>query len=208
MIGKLCGIVDEIYDNNLILDVHGVGYIVHCSKNILNKVNKQDKITLFIDTQVNEGNITMFGFESRDDNAIFLCLTSVQGVGGKVAVSIISKYNTQELVEIIRQKQPSFLQAVSGIGPKLATRIVNELSSNKTILSFTSTKELSLVKQPSPLQSQPSDSVMHAIQALVQLGFHKQLATSTISQIIEHQESYTTEDLIKTALKELGRTHK
>ena len=212
MIGKLRGVVDELYDGHILLDVNGVCYLIHCSDIVLHNIKKHDSLSLFIEMQVSEGSITMFGFESKSDNSIFLCLTSVQGVGGKAAISIMSKYSTAELVDIIRQKQQISLQLASGIGPKLASRIVNELSNHKIIIAHSQhydSQELDVTRDQSSSKSILSKHASFGIQALVHLGFHKQLAILTVNQIIsrliENKEVISEEDLIKMALAELGR---
>ncbi len=225
MIGKLRGIVEEIYENHIILDVNGVGYVVYCNENIINKVNKDDNLSLFIEMQITDMAINMFGFESKYENAIFTCLLSVQGVGGKVAMTIIGKYIVNEIVEIIVNKDVKRMQLINGIGPKLALRIVNELSNHKTILSswqnISSKNNLSFMNKD--LSYIPDDAsqikenhfhifdshILDATKALINLGFHKHLVSTTIDQIItelkKNQKNANEEELVKMALMHLGR---
>src|SRR6266540_6422620 len=128
MIGKLTGIVDSYGTDWLILDVHGVGYQVHCSARTLQALPaKGEAATLSIETHVREDQIRLFGFQSDVEREWFRLLQTVQGVGTKVALSILSTLKPADLASAIAMRDKAMVARSPGVGPKVAERIVTEL---------------------------------------------------------------------------------
>jgi Holliday junction DNA helicase RuvA len=126
MIGKLKGFIDEIEFGFIILDVAGVGYNVYVSAQVVHQVSLGQKATLEIEMVVREDQITLYGFLNKEERAWFRLLQGVQGVGAKVALAVLGVMSISSLRDAILCGDSKMIQSVPGIGPKLATRIVNE----------------------------------------------------------------------------------
>jgi len=127
MIAKLKGIIDNIGEDCCIIDVNGVGYLVNMSSRSLSKLKQGEYANLLIETIIKEDSITLFGFQSPWEKEWFNTLTKIQGVGGKVCLSILSVLSPAQLSQAVAaQDKSSFLRA-AGVGPKLAARLVTEL---------------------------------------------------------------------------------
>lgn len=199
MIGKLTGIVDSIKQEYIILDVGGVGYLVYTHHYVLNQFSTGDMASLYIETLVKEQDISLFGFNTEDEKEWFKNLISVQGVGAKLAIAILGVFRTNDLQNAIITEDKLKFQSISGVGGKIATRIINELKNKiKTI------KELNIVNA----QLNRVDCDIHqkqalddAIEALVGLGFSKSDAMKRIAGVDTNNKDFTLESLIKKALK-------
>src|SRR5438105_8502700 len=135
VIGKLKGIIDSLGDDFAILDVQGVGYLVHCSSRTLQKLPKLgEPVALAIETQMREDSIRLFGFTSEAEREWFRLLQSVQGVGSKVALALQTVFDVTELASAIARQDKAAVARAPGVGPKLAARIVSELK-DKAALS-------------------------------------------------------------------------
>jgi holliday junction DNA helicase RuvA len=197
MIGKLKGIVDHISSNSLILDVSGVGYMVYCSWRFLSALTLGMALDVWIHTQVKEAEVTLYGFIALDEKRCFESLITVQGVGGKVALAILSVLSPEALVQAIVMEDVAAFKAISGIGPKLAARITNELKNNQVIKTF----RTNLTSSDSKIYHSNAIVVDEAISALVNLGFNRQSAVDAVQRTITvDAESKTLEDVIKEAL--------
>lgn len=128
MISYLRGNVMFISSNSLVLDVSGVGYEVMCLGMDILSLNAGDILELYVHMQVKEDGITLFGFRKMQYKEWFINLIAIQGVGGKVAMSILQNLKIEDIVQAIFTKEPKILQKVSGIGGKLAQRLVNEIN--------------------------------------------------------------------------------
>ena len=135
MIGKLTGYLDGMGDGFIYLNVRGVGYRVFCSTKTMSSLNKEEEVSLFIETQVREDHIHLFGFLSASEQEIFNTLTGVQGVGAKVGMAILSSLGLNEISMAVATGDNKAFTRVSGIGPKLATRIVTELKGKSGLLT-------------------------------------------------------------------------
>jgi len=128
MIGKLKGIIDSYGEDHIIVDVNGVGYVVHCSARTLQALPPQgDPVALAIETHVREDQIRLFGFQEDIEREWFRLLQTVQGVGTKVALSILSTLKPSELASAISLRDKAMVARSPGVGPKVAERIVTEL---------------------------------------------------------------------------------
>src|SRR3982751_1717221 len=121
MIGKLKGVIDSYAEDFIILDVHGVGYQVHCSARTLQTLPaKGEAVTLSIETHVREDQIKLFGFQSDVEREWFRLLQTVQGVGAKVALSILSTLRPADLASAIAMRDKAMVARTPGVGPKVA----------------------------------------------------------------------------------------
>src|SRR6267154_3676077 len=128
MIGKLKGIIDSYGEDFVILDVNGVGYLVHCSARTLQTLPAAgEPVTLAIETHVREDQIRLFGFLSDGEREWFRLLQTVQGVGTKVALSILGTLKPAELATAIAMRDKAMVARTPGVGSKVAERIVTEL---------------------------------------------------------------------------------
>lgn len=204
MIAKLSGFISEVGDGWAIIDVSGVGYMVFCSSRTLNNLpSKNDEVSLLIETHVREDHIHLYGFETAMDKEWFKMLQSVQGVGAKVALAILSVLDSVNLFNAIAVQDKVPFANVSGIGPKLAQRIISELK-DKAKLNISE----SLNNEGGLNEGNLNDSVfMDAISALVNLGYARSDVLKVISKINNNnkeKKQIPLESYIKHGLKELS----
>ncbi len=201
MIRKLRGILDTIETNSVIVDVGGVGYNAFCSSNTLRLLPaKGNIVSLFIETHVREDHIHLYGFATIEEKQAFLQLVKVNGVGSKMALAILSGLTPEQLIIAISAQDKAPLRSVSGVGPKLADRIITELkdkfsTSIGDIETFTSTNNN---QRPS------SSNISDAISALVNLGYARSDAYLVINKISAQNDNLRIDELIRAGLKELG----
>jgi len=204
MIGKLKGIVDSFDDDHLILDVNGVGYVVFASSRTLQKLPRAgEAASLAIETQVREDSIKLFGFMTDAERDWFRLLQSVQGVGAKVALAIQSLYGPAELTTAIALQDKAAVSRASGVGPKLAARIVAELKDKAPAFGTVDPAAMRLAGEdeaktaPKPVQD--------AISALVNLGYGRpQAATAVSAALGALGPEAETSALIRRGLRELA----
>src|SRR3954470_10978061 len=128
MIGKLKGLIDSYGEDFIIVDVNGVGYVVHCSARTLQALpSTGDPVALSIETHVREDQIRLFGFQNEIEREWFKLLQTVQGVGTKVALAILSTLKPAELATAIAMRDKAMVVRTPGVGPTVAQRIVTEL---------------------------------------------------------------------------------
>lgn len=205
MIGKLSGIIDSFGETYLILDVNGVGYQVQASARTLGSIGqKGDPASLLIDTHVREDAITLFGFAGAAEQTWFRLLTSVQGVGAKAGLAILTVCPAEQLAVIIAAQDKAALTRADGVGPKLATRILTELKdkAGKLTLSLNS----SPLREREDAQHQGEGAFDNdAVSALLNLGYGRAEAYSAVmSAKSKVGNDNDLQALIKTALKELS----
>jgi holliday junction DNA helicase RuvA len=202
MIGKLKGIVDSEGEDFVILDVQGVGYIVHCSGRTLQKLPRPGEAsTLAIETQMREDSIKLFGFLSEVERDWFRLLQSVQGVGAKVALAIQTALDVAELASAIGCQDKAALARAPGVGPKLAARIASELK-DKAAASGMAGGAVRLAGREG---GQPA-AAQDALSALVHLGYGRpQAAAAVAASLAALGEDAPAAELILRGLKELAR---
>lgn len=210
MIGKLRGLIDAVGADHAIIDVGGVGYEVACSSRTLSALPAPgEAVTLSIETHVREDAIKLYGFLTEAERGWFRLLQSVQGVGAKVALSILSTLDVGQLANAIALQDRSMVTRAPGVGPKVALRIVNELKDKAPPLVLTTTQVAGSV--PSQTNSVKSGGIApspaaEAVSALLNLGYAPLQANAAISAAISKAgETARTEDLIRLGLKELAR---
>jgi len=205
MIGKLKGIVDSYGEDYLILDVQGVGYQVHCSARTLTMLPAPgEPATLSIETYVREDQIKLFGFASDSEREWFKLLQTVQGVGAKVALSVLSTLKVPELATAIAMRDKAAVTRSPGVGAKVAERIVTELKDKVPAFADIDAGAVHLAgaldekRAPKP--------VTDAVSALVNLGYGQPQAAAAIAAASRNAgEGADVQTLIRQGLKELAR---
>jgi Holliday junction DNA helicase RuvA len=205
MIGKLKGVIDSYGEEHVILDVHGVGYLVHCSSRTLQALPQAgEAATLFIETIVREDMIRLFGFGSETEKAWFNILLGVQGVGQKVALAILSTLKPGELANAIAMKDKAAIARTSGVGPKLAERICVELKDKAPAFGSV---DPAVVKLAGELdEGRAKGPVKDAISALINLGYGQPQAAAAVAAASKALgEGAETSALIRQGLRELAK---
>jgi Holliday junction DNA helicase RuvA len=205
MIGKLKGVIDSYGEEHVILDVHGVGYLVHCSSRTLQALPQAgEAATLFIETIVREDMIRLFGFASETEKAWFNILLGVQGVGQKVALAILSTLKPGELANAIAMKDKAAIARTSGVGPKLAERICVELKDKAPAFGSVDPAVLKLAGELD--EGRAKGPVKDAISALVNLGYGQPQAAAAVAGASKALgEGAEASALIRQGLKELAK---
>ena len=207
MIAQLSGRIAILDLNAVILDVNGVGYLVQMTGRTLARLGPiGTQVTILTEMLVREDALTLFGFAEDDERQAFKLLQSVQGVGAKAALSILTTLSPSELLQAIMSADKAMVSRADGIGPKLALRIVNELAS-KTGAMMTVAAPVSLVgaeaKDEAALDSQ---IIQDALSALVNLGYARAEVFAAVQQAIIANPTADTSTIIGTALKQLGKS--
>src|SRR5271166_525398 len=204
MIGKLKGVVDSQGEDFVILDVHGVGYVVHCSARTLQALPAVGQAAaLAIETQVREDSIRLFGFASEAERDWFRLLQSVQGVGAKVALAVQSVLPPAELATAIACADKAAFARAPGVGPKLAARIVAELKDKAPVFGAV---DMAVAagrgRDHGPAEPAGHGAISDAISALVNLGYGRSQAAMAIAAVIKAAgEDAPASELIKRGLK-------
>lgn len=205
MIGKLSGIIDSFGPDYVLLDVSGVGYLVHCSPRTLqNSGQTGDPVSFLIDTHVREDAINLYGFADAAEQQWFRLLTSVQGVGARVGMAILGACPPERLGFAIASGDKAAVQAADGVGPKLALRIVTELKDKaaKIDLSASMPKQ---EKGGGKIEQAPASIDNDAVSALVNLGYAKSDAFQAVLAAKQKaNDNVGLSDMIRLALKELS----
>ena len=202
MIGKLKGTVDEIGEDHVIIDVHGVGYLVHCSSRTLGSMSAGEAATVFIETYVREDQLKLFGFTSAVEREWFRLLQSVQGVGAKVSLAILSTLTPADLANAIALQDKAMVARSPGIGPKVAQRIVTELK-NKAPALAGDAAHIGLKQEIG--EGVASGAVADAVSALSNLGYSRDQAANAVAVAIKKAGDDADEaTLIRMGLKELA----
>lgn len=206
MIAKLKGLVDSVGEDWAIIDVNGVGYLVHSSSRSLSALpGVGEAIAMHIETVVREDAITLFGFVDELEREMFRLLTSVQGVGAKVGLAILSTLAPNELQNAIAAQDKTVVARAKGVGPKVATRIVNELKDKVAGLVF----QPQGVKMPAHAGAATAvaggSALEDAVSALVNLGYKPTEAHGAVAKAMsELGDDADVGKLVPAALKELS----
>jgi Holliday junction DNA helicase RuvA len=197
MIAKLTGLLDDTGPDWAIIDVNGVGYLVHCSARTLDHLGiRGDRVVVHTEMQVSETDQRLIGFTSGAELGWFRLLTAVQGVGSKVALAILSALTTDELQRACAGGDSAMVARANGVGPKLASRIVNELKDKAGALPMAPGLPGAIVLAP------PGSASADAVSALQNLGFKPPVAAMAVSRAVEELgEDAGLNDLVRVALK-------
>ncbi len=206
MIAKLTGILDTIARDHVIIDVGGVGYLVRCSARTLGAMPAVGaSVSLAVETLVREDAIDLYGFAGSAEREWFRQLTTVQGVGARVALSILSALGTDDLAQAIMAGDKSMLTRAEGVGPKLANRIVSELKDKVAGEAFAHVAVSPPAARPDGGDGTADSVVADAISALVNLGYRRAEAMGAIDRAVRKLgPGAKLEALIPAGLKELA----
>jgi len=207
MIGKLRGKVDAVGESFVLIDVNGVGYEVQASSRTLRNLKPGDDVALTIDTHVREDAIRLFGFQSEFERSWFRTLQSIQGVGAKVALSVLGIMSPQDLASAVALGNWAAVEEAPGVGKKLALRIVAELKDKAPGLSIGGHAIPSGGHAMPQANGLPSGlAFSEALSALTNLGYNPAQASAAVAVASkELGEAADTAGLIKRSLKELAR---
>lgn len=205
MIGKLKGLVDSFGDDWVLIDCGGVCYEVHCSTRTLQSLPRVgEAAVVFIETILREDLIRLFGFASEAEKSWFLLLTTVQGVGARVALAILSVLSPAELSSAIALQDKAMVGRANGVGPKLAVRIVTELKGKVPALGGIDAGTLGL--QTALGEGVARSNVADAVSALTNLGYSSAQASAALARVVAKEgEDTATEKLIRLGLRELSQ---
>jgi Holliday junction DNA helicase RuvA len=205
MIGKLKGLIESYGQDFVILDVGGVGYEVHCSARTLQELpGVGQPATLSIETHVREDQIRLFGFVTEIEREWFRLLQTVQGVGAKVALSVLGTLKASELASAIAMRDKAMVARAPGVGPKVAERIVTELKDKAP--AYTNV-DPALVRLSGALDDKRAPApVTDAVSALVNLGYAQVQAAAAIAAASRSAgEGAEATTLIRLGLRELAK---
>ncbi len=194
MIAKLTGTLDDSGPDWAVIDVAGVGYLVHCSAKTLVALGiAGDSVTVHTELQVSESDMRLIGFASGAERAWFRLLTGVQGVGSKMALAVLSALSTEELQRACAGGDAGQVARAQGVGPKLAGRIVNELKD----------KAGGLPAGPGVAAvARAGSASADAVSALQNLGFKPNVATDAVAQAVDELGAEAgLNELVRVALR-------
>ena len=188
MIGYLNGIIKKIRDENILLDVHGIGYRVFVNRSEIQNLHENEPAEFFIHTHVSSDSIRLFGFRDESELDLFEVLIAISGIGVKTAMNILATLSLQELSIAVYEKNPAMISKIPGVGKKSAERLIIELAG----------------KIPQSVSNSNLDarSKNEAMQALEALGYSQQ---EILTVFQDAPANSTTESLIKLALKQLSK---
>ncbi|HZT50756.1 MAG TPA: Holliday junction branch migration protein RuvA [Stellaceae bacterium] len=200
MIAMLAGVIDQIGGDHVVLDVNGVGYLVQCSSRTLSRLGARgERLRLLIETQVREDSIQLFGFLEEAERGWFRLLTTVQGVGARLALAVLSVLAPDALTTAILAQDKAALTRADGVGQKLAQRIVNELKDKVGDIAL----GVAALSQPAAGEGA---AAADAVSALVNLGYQRSDAYGAVAAAARRLGPAAAIDaLIRAGLKELGR---
>ena len=196
MIARLTGILAETTAEGAIIDVAGVGYLVHLSGKTLAALGPVGgEVLVLTELQVREDAWTLFGFGSAAERDAFRALTSIQGVGGRLALAILSALSPDELARAVSQDDKAMIGRANGVGPKLAARIANELHGKLGVAGLTGVA-------PAPRAGAAAD----ALSALANLGFKPAEASAAVNAALDELGADASLDaLVRLALRKASK---
>lgn len=202
MIGKLTGLLDSSGEDWAMVDVQGVGYLAFCSSRTLERLGRPgERVSLLIETHVREDHIHLYGFADPAERDWFRLLSTVQGVGAKMALAVLSTLAPGDLIRAIAAQDKTALTRASGVGPKLAARIIAELKDKAGAIALGPLAAARTGGAPAGLDGSAED----ALSALVNLGYGRGEALGAVAQASRRLGSGAAlEALIKEGLKELS----
>ena len=204
MIAQLSGRIAMLDVNSVVLDVNGVGYLVQMTGRTLAWLGPVGgHVTLLTEMLVREDALTLFGFAEDDERQAFKLLQTVQGVGAKASLSILTALSPAELLQAIMAADKAMVSRADGIGPKLALRIVNELAS-KTGAIMSLGAPASLDRGAPAADAADNQIIQDALSALVNLGYARAEVFVAVQQAVAADKTADPSAIIGAALKQLG----
>jgi len=207
VIGKLSGTLDSVTGGAALIDVNGVGYVVHASNRTLSRLGPNGAlISLLIETQVREDAINLYGFADQRERDWFRLLTTVQGVGAKVALAILGILSPDDLTLAIAAQDKAAITRAPGVGPKLGARIVAELKDKAGSIGADLSIGAPTAAATNGSGKAAAGPVEDAVSALVNLGYRRTEAFTAIAKSArELGDKATLDGLIRAGLKELSQ---
>jgi holliday junction DNA helicase RuvA len=223
MIASLKGILTAIGKSDIVLEVNNIGYFLHVSSKLISSLGDLgSKLSLFTDLQIKDDKIIMYGFTTSKDQNFFRLLQSVQGVGPRAALSILSTLSVDEIVLAISSGDKAMISRADGVGPKVAGRITTELVDKVSVFNSNKSQETTFLQKSDKFQDKlnlESDEpledytmvVEDIISALVNLGFGRSEVFAVIMNIKKEfsinkkNKEFTLNNIVPLALKELSR---
>ena len=204
MIASLTGTLVHLGTNDLVIRTSGVGYQVQASSRCLARLGQEgDDVTILIDTQIKDDRIILTGFAEAAVKDTYALLQTVQGVGAKAALSILSALSPDDVILAISACDKAMIARADGVGPKLAQRIVNELADKAAGFNLGAGAQLA---SSTPATSQNTNAAINdAVSALVNLGYGRGEAHAAVVLVAAETKQDSVEALLPAALKELGR---
>ena len=205
MIGKLAGTVDTIQDDSIILDVGGVGYLVYCPSSTLSRLAVGSHASLMIEMKVSDDAIKLYGFASAEEREWFRLLQTVQNVGAKVALSVLSTLSPRDLQRALALSDKAMIGRAPGVGPKLALRIATELKDKPASLMAGGMMMRGEGEGHAPVLA-PRGPTAEAVTALVKLGYSEAQAAEAVARAANDLgEKAETGVLLREALRGMAR---
>ena len=203
MIAKLKGLIDSVDDGGAVIDVNGVGYLVSASSRTLRDLAVGQPATLLVETIVREDAIALYGFIATAERDWFRILTTVQGVGARVGLSILSTLSPDEIARAIAAQDRASLSRPAGVGPKLAARLATELKDKAAAFGVapapTRAAEAAMPAGPGTVNED-------AVSALVNLGYRRVEAFGAVARVAQRLgEGAQLDQVIRAGLQELAR---
>lgn len=201
MIAKLKGVVDSVDADSAIVDVGGVGYLVSASARTLRNLAAGDAVTVLVETIVREDAIALYGFLETAERDWFRILTTVQGVGARVALSILSTLSPDEIARAIAAQDRAMLSRPAGVGPKLAARLATELKDKAAAFG------VAPLPKGAEAPAMPAGSINEdAVSALVNLGYKRVEAFGAVARVTQRLGAEAKFDaVVRAGLQELAR---
>lgn len=203
MIGKLTGSIDQILEDGVVLDVNGVGYVVQCSAKTLARLPAAGgAASVHVETTVKEDRIVLYGFADRAERDWFRLLMTVQGVGAKTALSILSALSPEDARRAIAAEDKAAIARADGVGPKLAARLLHELKDKVGSMALGPSARATA---GSPAQGGGKGAGADAVSALVNLGYGRSEAYAAVAHALERLgPEAPLPELVRAGLKELA----
>lgn len=200
MIGKLSGMVDSLAEDHAIVDVGGVGYLVHCPSSTLSRLAAGASVSLMIETKVSEDAIRLYGFFTAEEREWFRLLQTVQNVGARVALNVLSALSSRELQRALALSDKAAIGRAQGVGPKLALRIVTELKDKAPSMMLRGHDGEAIGATIAPRGPEAD-----AVAALVKLGYSQGQAAEAIARAARDLGEAPVDVLIRESLRTMGR---
>lgn len=208
MIAKLTGIVDSTGTDWVVLDVNGVGYLLSCSNRTLSRMAVGERLSLVVETFIRDERIVLHGFGDQAEREWFKLLTTIQGVGARLALSILGVLDPDQLTRAIAAQDKTALVRADGVGPKVAARILNELKDKVGNLALGPAASAGAPAGKGAAAGVPgaSPALADAVSALVNLGYGRSEAFGAVvaaGRVLGDDAGVS--DLIRQGLKELSQ---
>jgi Holliday junction DNA helicase RuvA len=199
MIGKLTGTVDSLTEDGVILDVNGVGYLAQCPSSTLSRLSVGAHASLMIEMKVSEDAIRLYGFAAAEEREWFRLLQTVQGVGAKVALALLSTLSPRDLQRALALSDKAMIGRAPGVGPRLALRLVTELKDKVPAM-------IGGDGGPFPhAAAAPRGSEADAVAALTRLGYSESVAATAVAKAANDLGDAEASVLIREALRGMGK---